>query len=237
MSRVVAGASSDGGPTSGPLIALTLYVYLVSGSRPVCEYDLAELPVSILAVSKLPASPFLNSILYPVTDDPPLEPGSLHVRSIRSCDAADALTLPGLPGGFFATVVFSPAADPLPDSSVSVIVTVSDLGVSPKLSFAFTAKLCSRSVSSPVMVYDVCLPPVLSCLAGTPLLKIFNISNCVMVWPCVPDGGSQSRRALVGDSAVMLTWVGAFVSAGFSKPVAPDGVPRPTSLRAVTLYE
>ena len=162
---MVAGASSDGGPTSAPLIAFTLYVYSVSGSRPVCEYDLAGLPVSDSAASNRPASPVLNSILYPVTADPPLEPGSLHVSSIRSCDAAEALTLPGLPGGFWATTVFSPAAVPLPDSEVSVIATVSDSGVSPTLSFALTANLCSLPVPKPVAVYVVCLPPVVSCVA------------------------------------------------------------------------
>ena len=151
LSSVVAAASSEGGPTSGPLIALTLYVYFVSGSRPVWEYALAALPVSATAVSNRPASPALNSILYPVTADPPLEPGSLHVRSIRSCDAAVALALPGLPGGLCAAA--APAAGaPLPDSAVSVIETVSDTSDAPALNFALTANWCSRPVCRSLMV-------------------------------------------------------------------------------------
>ena len=81
------------------------------------------------------------------------------------------------------------------------------------------------------------LPPAPPCLSDTPLLKIFSISNCVIAWPNVADGGSHSRRALVGDRAVMVTWVGLLVCSGFAKPVAADGAPRPTSLRAATLYE
>ena len=126
-------------------------MYFVSGSSPVCEYDLAVLPVSATAVSNRPASPALNSILYPVTADPPLEPGSLHVRSIRSCDAAVALALPGLPGGLFAAA--APAAGaPLPDSAVSVTDTVSDTSDAPALNFALTANWCSPPVLRSLMV-------------------------------------------------------------------------------------
>ena len=125
----------------------------------------------------------------------------------------------------------------MPDSSVNVIVTVSDSGDWVAPSFALTANLYSRSVSRSLIVYDVSLPLTLSCLSNAPVLKIFSISNCVIVCLNVWDGGSHSRRAVVGDSAVIVTWVGLSVCSGFTKSLAPDGAPRPTSLRAVTLYE
>ena len=234
LSSVTADASSDGGPTRAPLTAFTLYVYLVSGSRPVCVYDLAALSVSAAAVSNRPESPALNSILYPVTDGPPPGLGLPHVRSIRSCDAASAATLPGLPGGLCATA--TAAVPPLPDSLVSVIFTGFDSDVSPTLSLALTANWCSRPVSRSLIVYDVSLPPALPCVSVTPLLKTFSTSYCVIEKPNVADGGSQSRRALVGDSGVMVTCVGWLVCSGFAEALAADAWPRPASLRAVTLY-
>src|SRR5437879_6833176 len=77
---VVADAVFDGELVPIPLIADTLYVYVVLDCNPVSEYVVAVLPVFATMTANAP--PLDLSILYPVIADPPLFAGALQERLI-----------------------------------------------------------------------------------------------------------------------------------------------------------
>ena len=219
---VAAEASPEGGPTTVPLIADTLYVYSVSGFRPVCEYVAAAVPVSAAAVLNSPPSPSLNSTLYPVTAGLPCDAGLSQANSICPEDLGVAFTLAGLPGGLCATTTCLPPEPSLPDSLVSVTLTSSDpYSAAPTL--ALTTNRYFLSVSRSLIVCDVSLPPASPIGSPlTPLLNMGSISYPLIGWPYVWDGGSQSRRTLVADSSAIVTCVGLVVCAGFARPLSPE---------------